>query len=131
MFEDVMENPYPRTEEFPYVFNTGRGTVGQWHTQSRTKEVKFVEDVSSKKAYLYMNTKTAKDHDIKNNDLIRVYSVNGQNAVFSVKVTDNVRPEELFAPIHYIECNKLTPSSYDKYSKEPNYKAATVRFEKC
>jgi assimilatory nitrate reductase catalytic subunit len=131
MFEDVMENPYPRTEEFPYVFNTGRGTVGQWHTQSRTKEVKFVEDVSLKKAYLYMNTKTAKDHDIKNNDLIRVYSVNGQNAVFSVKVTDNVRPEELFAPIHYIECNKLTPSSYDKYSKEPNYKAATVRFEKC
>ena len=27
-------------------------------------------------------------------------------------------------------CNKLTPSNYDKYSKEPNYKGATCRFEK-
>jgi assimilatory nitrate reductase catalytic subunit len=129
-FEEVMENPLPRTKEFPYILNTGRGTVGQWHTQSRTKEVKFVEDVSLKKAYLYMNEETAAAKGIKNNDYIRVYSANGQNAVFMVKVTDNVRPEELYAPIHYIECNKLTPSIYDKYSKEPNYKAAPVRFEK-
>ena len=38
VFEEVRENPYPPTEEFPYVFNTGRGSVGQWHTQSRTKK---------------------------------------------------------------------------------------------
>ena len=43
VFEEVRENPLPTTEEFPWVFNTGRGSVGQWHTQSRTKEVKFVE----------------------------------------------------------------------------------------
>ena len=100
-----MENPMPTTEEFPYVFNTGRGSVGQWHTQSRTKEVKFVEDVS-------------------------LYSANGQNAEFAVKITDHVREDELYAPIHYIECNKLTPSIYDSYSKEPSYKSAAVRFEK-
>ena len=130
VFEEPMENPIPVTEEFPLVFNTGRGTVGQWHTQSRTREVKFVEDVSLKKAYLYMNTKLAAENDIKDMDEIRVYSSNGQNAVFSVKVTDNVQYGELFAPIHYIECNKLTPSSYDKYSREPNYKGGTCRFEK-
>lgn len=131
IFEEVRENPYPLTEEFPFVFNTGRGTVGQWHTQSRTKEVKFVEDVTLKHAYLYMNTEVAQENGIRENDKIRVFSVNGQNAVFSVKLTDNVRRQELYAPIHYVECNKLTPSSYDPYSKEPNYKAATVRFEKC
>ena len=130
IFEEPMENPIPVTEEFPLVFNTGRGTVGQWHTQSRTKEVKFVEDVSLKKAYLYMNTKLAEENGIREMDEIRVYSSNGQNAVFSVKVTDNVQYGELFAPIHYIECNKLTPSSYDKYSREPNYKGGTCRFEK-
>ena len=130
IFEEPMENPIPVTEEFPLVFNTGRGTVGQWHTQSRTKEVKFVEDVSLKKAYLYMNTKLAAENGIREMDEIRVYSSNGQNAVFSVKVTDNVQYGELFAPIHYIECNKLTPSSYDKYSREPNYKGGTCRFEK-
>lgn len=131
MFEDVMENPIPQTKEFPFVFNTGRGSVGQWHTQSRTKEVKFVEDVSLKRAYLYMNTQTAAENGIKENDSIRVYSSNGQNAVFSVKITDNVSHDELYAPIHYIECNKLTPSVYDKYSREPNYKGGTCRFEKC
>ena len=130
IFEEPLENPIPVTEEFPLVFNTGRGTVGQWHTQSRTKEVKFVEDVSLKKAYLYMNTKLAAENGVGEMDEIRVYSSNGQNAVFSVKVTDNVQYGELFAPIHYIECNKLTPSSYDKYSREPNYKGGTCRFEK-
>ena len=130
IFEEPLENPIPVTKEFPLIFNTGRGTVGQWHTQSRTKEVKFVEDVSLKKAYLYMNTKLAAENGVREMDEIRVYSSNGQNAVFSVKVTDNVQYGELFAPIHYIECNKLTPSSYDKYSREPNYKGGTCRFEK-
>ncbi|MDO4313533.1 MAG: molybdopterin-dependent oxidoreductase [Eubacteriales bacterium] len=130
MFEDVRENPLPTSSEFPYVFNTGRGSVGQWHTQSRTKEVKFVEDVSVKKAYLYMNPKLAEEYGVQETDEIRVYSANGQNAVFAVKLSENVQYEELYAPIHYIECNKLTPSVYDSYSKEPSYKATPVRFER-
>lgn len=130
IFEKPLENPMPTTEEFPFVFNTGRGSVGQWHTQSRTKEVKFVEDVSLKKAYLYMHPEIAKSQGVKENDRICVFSANGQNADFTVKITDNVREDELYAPIHYIECNKLTPSIYDSYSKEPSYKSAAVRFEK-
>ena len=130
VFEEPLPNPYVPNEEFPIVFNTGRGTVGQWHTQSRTKEVRFVEDVSSKKAYLYMNTKQAEENDIHHMDKVRVYSVNGQDAVFHVLITDDVPYNQLYAPIHYIECNKLTPSSYDKYSREPNYKGGICRFEK-
>ena len=130
LFEEPLENPYVPSEEFPLVFNTGRGTVGQWHTQSRTKEVRFVEDVSPKKAYLFMNRKMAEENDVHEMDRIRVFSVNGQNADFFVKVTDNVPYDQLYAPIHYIECNKLTPSNYDKYSREPNYKGAVCRFEK-
>ena len=130
IYEEPLENPIPVTDEFPLVFNTGRGSVGQWHTQSRTKEVKFVEDVSLKRAYLYMNTQLAKENDIHDMDEIRVFSSNGKDAIFAVKVTDNVQYGELYAPIHYIECNALTPSSYDKYSREPNYKGGTCRFEK-
>lgn len=129
VFETPRKNPLPLTDRYPFVLNTGRGSVGQWHTQTRTKEVQFIEDVSIKEAYLYMNSKLAAEKDIKENDKIRVYSVNGQNAEFYVKVTDHVRYEELYAPIHYIECNKLTPSLYDPYSKEPSYKATPVYFE--
>ncbi|WP_333657289.1 molybdopterin oxidoreductase family protein [Tissierella praeacuta] len=130
IFEDAKENPLPTTEEFPYVLNTGRGTVGQWHTQTRTKEVQFIEDVSIKKSYIYMNSKLALENGIKENDFIRVYSINGEDADFFVKMTDNLRYEQLYAPIHYIECNKLTPSLYDPYSKEPSYKATPIYFEK-
>ena len=130
MFEDVMENPLPTTEEFPLVLNTGRGTVGQWHTQTRTREVRFIEDVSSEAAYIYINTKLAEENGIKENDMIRVHSINGESADFMAKVTDNQRCEELYAPLHYLECNKLTPSLYDPYSKEPSYKTTPINIEK-
>lgn len=121
IFEDVKENPLPTSEEFPLIFNTGRGTVGQWHTQTRTREVRFIEDVSIDTAYIFMNTKLAEEKNIKENDMIRVNSINGESADFMVKITDNQRYEELYAPMHYLECNKLTPSIYDPYSKEPSY----------
>lgn len=130
VFEDVRENPLPTTEEFPVVLNTGRGTVGQWHTQSRTREIEAVCGVSAKEAYILVNTEAAKEAGINENDKIRVYSINGHNAEFIARLTDDVRYNELYAPIHYIECNKLTASLYDPYSKEPSYKATPVRFEK-
>lgn len=129
-FEAPMENPLPLTEEYPYLFNTGRGSVGQWHTQSRTSEVQFIGDVSAREAYLFMNPGTAAAYDLKENDRILVHSVNGEKAGFQVRISDQVREKELYAPIHYIDCNKLTPSVYDPYSKEPSYKATPVWFEK-
>lgn len=38
-FEDIAENPTKTSDEFPYILNTGRGTVGQWHTQVRSREI--------------------------------------------------------------------------------------------
>ncbi|MBZ0311999.1 molybdopterin oxidoreductase family protein [Clostridium butyricum] len=130
VFEDVKENPLPTSEEFPLIFNTGRGTVGQWHTQTRTREVRFIEDVSIETAYIFMNTKLAEEKNIKENDMIRVNSINGESADFMVKITDDQRYEELYAPMHYLECNKLTPSIYDPYSKEPSYKTTPINIEK-
>ena len=130
-FEAPKENPLPVTQGFPYVFNTGRGSVGQWHTQSRTSEVRFIGDVSAKEAYLYMNPDTAAAGHIEENNWVRVHSANGQQADLRVRISEQVRPGELYAPIHYIECNKLTPSIYDPYSKEPSYKATPVWFEKA
>ena len=131
VFEKVMENPLPNTEEFPYTLNTGRGTVGQWHTQSRTREVRFVEDVSAKKAYAYVNTKLAEELGVKENESIIVDSINGNSEKFVVKKTDNVRYDEIYVPLHYIECNSLTPSLYDPYSKEPSYKTTPINIRKA
>lgn len=130
MFEQPLDNPIQVSEEYPYIFNSGRGTVGQWHTQTRTREIPFVSDAVSQDAYVYMNPSLAKEKQIEDNDIIEISSNNGQSALFVVRMSEDVQERELYAPIHYIECNKLTPSVYDKYSKEPSYKMAAVNFRR-
>ncbi len=130
MFETPPQNPMPQNDEFPYIFNTGRGTVGQWHTQSRTREVHFVEDVSLKHAYCYIHRELANKLGVKEGECVTLHSCNGQSADFYVKVSEDVQKDEIYAPIHYVECNKLTPSVYDPYSKEPSYKGAVVNIER-
>ncbi len=90
IFEEVMENPIPCTKEFPYYLNNGRGTAGQWHTLTRTREIRWVTDVTSEKAYAFFNTKLLEDLGIKENEVVRLESINGQSSDFIVRSTDNV-----------------------------------------
>lgn len=129
LFENISENPVKETEEYPYILNTGRGTVGQWHTQTRTREIAFTNNVVEKEAYIYVNREDAEKLGIKTNDYINLSSINGNKSKFVAKVTDDVKKGQLYAPLHYIETNALTPSVYDTYSKEPSYKTVAVNIE--
>jgi assimilatory nitrate reductase catalytic subunit len=126
IFEKPREDTPKQSAEFPYFLNTGRGTVGQWHTQTRTREVAYVSDVSVEKAHVFINTQLAKEKNITDNDLVEIASYNGQSARFLARLTGNVDYEQIYAPLHYIETNKLTLSLYDNYSKEPSYKYTLV-----
>jgi len=130
MYEDVMDIPNPVTEEFPYVLNTGRTTVGQWHTQTRTSAIPMVEDASIKEAHVLINPELAIELNIRENEKLVISSSNGQKRVFFAKISENVKKYDLFAPIHYLETNALTPSVYDTYSKEPSFKYMPVKIEK-
>lgn len=130
IFEDVTENPNATNEEFPFNLNTGRGTVGQWHTHTRTREIQAVTNIVSQKAYVDINRKDAERLDIKENDEVLIHSSNGHTSKFIARLTDNLKEKDLYAPIHYIETNLLTPSVFDPYSKEPSYKTVQVNIEK-
>lgn len=130
IFEDVTENPNATNEEFPFNLNTGRGTVGQWHTHTRTREIKAVTNIVSQKAYVDINRKDAERLNIKENDEVLIHSSNGNTSKFIARLTDNLKEKDLYAPIHYIETNLLTPSVFDPYSKEPSYKTVQVNIEK-
>ncbi|MDM0466197.1 nitrate reductase [Clostridium perfringens] len=130
IFEDVTENPNVTNEEFPFNLNTGRGTVGQWHTHTRTREIQAVTNIVSQKAYVDINRKDAEKLDIKENDEVLIHSSNGHTSKFIARLTDNLKEKTLYAPIHYIETNLLTPSVFDPYSKEPSYKTVQVNIEK-
>ena len=130
IFEDVTENPNATNEEFPFNLNTGRGTVGQWHTHTRTREIQAVTNIVPQKAYVDINRKDAERLDIKENDEVLIHSSNGHTSKFIARLTDNLKEKTLCAPIHYIETNLLTPSVFDPYSKEPSYKTVQVNIEK-
>jgi assimilatory nitrate reductase catalytic subunit len=130
VFEDITENPVPVNDEFPYILNTGRGTVGQWHTMTRSNEIVRVGDANSKEAYIYISNALGNKLAISNKDKIKVSSINGKSSEFISILTDDVPMDMLYAPIHYIETNNLTLSIYDPYSKEPSFKYAPVNIVK-
>ena len=128
-FEDIAENPTVASEEFPYIFNSGRGTVGQWHTQVRSREIE-ANNIYSKESYVLMNPELAKELNIAENERVKIASQNGVTSEFNVVYSDTVKKNYLYAPIHYIETNSLTPSIYDPYSKEPSFKTVAVNIIK-
>ena len=130
IYEDVVPVPYEQSEEYPYLFNTGRGTVGQWHTQTRTREIPDVFSIVPHEGYVNINTDLADELGIKDNETIKITSPNGVSNNFLVKLSRTVKKDQIYAPMHYIEANSLLPSIFDTYSKEPNFKYVPVKIEK-
>ena len=130
VFDEILENPLPTTEAFPYILNTRRDTVGQWHTQVRSREISMVEDAYPEMAYIYIHPALAAEKGIEMNEVFEVSSINGESARFMAKLSENVPMNQLYAPMHYIETNKLTPSLYDPFSKEPSYKTTPINIQK-
>lgn len=130
IYEDIINPPFEQNEEYPYILNTGRGTVGQWHTQTRTREIPDVEAIIMKQGYININTDLAEELGIRENDIVKVSSPNGISNDFLVKLSRTVKKDQIYAPMHYIEANSVLPSIFDTYSKEPNYKYGPVKIEK-
>lgn len=131
IYEDVAENPHKQaTPEFPYILNTGRATVGQWHTQTRTREIGLVNMATMKDAYVLINPELGKELELKEGEKVIIASVNGQESKFDIKFSDTIKKNHIYAPLHYIETNNLTESVFDTYSKEPSYKFAAVNIKK-
>lgn len=130
IYEDVATFPYEQSKEYPYLFNTGRGTVGQWHTQTRTREIPDVFSIVPHQAYVNINTDLAHELGILDNEIIKITSPNGVSNNFLVKLSRTVKKDQIYAPMHYIETNSLLPSIFDTYSKEPNFKYVPVKIEK-
>ena len=130
IYEDVAPVEYEQSEEYPYLFNTGRGTVGQWHTQTRTREIPDVFSIVPHEGYVNINTDLASEIGINENDKVKLTSPNGITNTFLVKLSRTVKKDQIYAPMHYIETNSLLTSTFDTYSKEPNFKYVPVKLEK-
>lgn len=130
IFEDFKAEGETPNEKYPYYLLTGRGTVLQFHTQTRTWKAPRLQKESLKDPYCEINEEDAKQLDIENNDLITITSRRGQCTIKAI-VGNSSRQGYIFIPMHYSEANLHTISSFDPYSREPSFKTGAVHIAKA
>lgn len=128
--EEPRPLPEPTTSKFPLTLLTGRGSVAQWHTQTRTAKSAVLRKLYPEEMYVEINPLDAAEREIGSGDLVLVTSQRGA-AQGRAMVTPAVQPGQLFIPMHYEATNRLTHPSFDPYSHQPSYKACAVRIERA
>ena len=120
--------PPPETAEadYPLILLTGRGTVAQWHTQTKTGKVEMLKKMYPREPYLDLHPDDAAGLGVEAESWVKVSSARGRVKV-RARVTDRVGPGQVFLPMHYPETNILTCPHFDPHSREPSYKYAAVR----
>lgn len=129
MFEDIAEPPETLDSEYPFVLMTGRGSVSQWHTLTRSDKAPLLKRMSPDPDYAEINPSDAARLRLAADESVIIYSRRGEANV-RVKITANIPAGQLFMPMHYHQTNNLTIASFDPYSKQPSFKYAAVNIRK-
>lgn len=128
--DDIQPLPEPTSTQYPVTLLTGRGTVSQWHTQTRTRQSPVLRMLYPQEAYIEISPVDADQWDILHGDRVTIESRRGRiEAVASVTAT--VRRGQAFMPMHYEQTNRLTLSHFDPHSGQPSYKDCAVRISSC
>ncbi len=125
LFEAPREMPEAVDAEYPLFLLTGRGTSSQWHTNTRTGKSDVLRKLYPAKAYAEINPADAERLGITQGSLVTIRSRRGAIEV-SAFVTETVRAGQIFLPMHYAAVNQLTSPVFDRYSRQPSYKATAV-----
>jgi len=128
-FEDISDPPEKPSDEFPFILLTGRGSVAQWHTLTRSNKSEMLRRYSPPEAYVEINQADAKRFSIDQNEWVVVSSKRGEIKA-KAKLGDNVQPGQVFIPMHYREANILTFPAFDPYSRQPSFKYSAVNVKK-
>lgn len=138
------------SEAFPLVLNTGR-IRDQWHTMTRTGKAETLNRHIDQ-AFVSIHPDDAASYQVEEGDLVALRSAvsdhqpnkgaendsqPGAKVVLSVKVDNNQRTGEVFAPIHWSKTNSSSASiaylfsgAKDPISGQPELKHAAVALEK-
>jgi anaerobic selenocysteine-containing dehydrogenase len=130
LFEEITEPPEKPDNEYPFILMTGRGSVSQWHTLTRTDKAPILKRMSPDPDYVEINSRDAEKLGISPDTWVMVSSRRGEAKV-RAKVTDSVQPGQMFMPMHFSQTNNLTMSSFDPYSKQPSFKYAVVNIRRA
>lgn len=127
--DEITAMPEPANDEFPILLLTGRGTVSQWHTQTRTSKSKVLQKLYPQRPYVEIHPTDASLIGVRNGESVCVRSRRGQ-ATVTAMVTPTVGRSQAFIPMHYDVTNQLTLSHFDPQSRQPSYKNCAVSITK-
>jgi len=125
LFEDVAEVPEREGGDYPFVLLSGRGSVAQWHTHTRTGKVDMLKKMYPPEPYVEIHQDDASSLGIEPDGRVIVRSRRGEVRVRAA-VGESVGRGVVFMPMHYFETNLLTCPAFDPLSREPSYKYAAV-----
>lgn len=123
--------PAAKTEPcFPFRLNTGR-LRDQWHTMTRTALSPRLS-AHLPEPFLDIHPADARRLGVSAADLVRLTSPIG-SAILRARLTDSVRPGQVFAPIHWTgetapsaRIDALVAAATDPVSGQPESKASVV-----
>ena len=127
--DEVSPPPESPDDDYPMWLLTGRGTVSQWHTGTRTSKSPVLRTLYPKDAYVEMHPGDADRMGITNGSAVRLRSRRGTADAVAM-VVPTVSPGQMFMPMHYEATNRLTLSHFDPHSRQPSYKDCAVHLEK-
>lgn len=130
LVDPVAAPPEEPDDEYPFLLLTGRGTVAQWHTQTRTAKVAMLRKLYPAELLVRMHPDDAAKLELQEEEKVSVVSRRGTASAY-VTISDEVQKGHVFMPMHYFDTNLLTFPVFDPYSHQPGYKYAAVRVEKA
>ncbi|PCI26671.1 MAG: nitrate reductase [SAR324 cluster bacterium] len=126
--EESRPLPEAPDDEYDFLLLTGRGTIAQWHTQTRTENSALLRKSSPQEIYVEINPHDASQLNIQSKDWIQITSRRGSIKA-RVFITPHIGQRQLFIPMHYKEVNELTNPSFDPYSAQPSFKDCAVKIQ--
>ena len=125
IFENIAQVPEKEGGEYPFILLTGRGSVDQLHTQTRTCKVEMLRRMYPAEPYVEINPEDAHSLGVGPADWVTVRSRRDEVRV-KVAEAERVGKGVVFMAMHYSETNRLTFPAFDPQSREPSYKYAAV-----
>ena len=118
--------PEPPDESYPFVLLTGRGSVSQWHTETRTAKSPVLRKLHPRESHVEIHPADAAPLGIGLDTEVAVESRRGRVHARAL-VTATVGRGRVFLAMHAASTNRLTDPVFDPYSRQPSYKACAVR----
>lgn len=125
LFENWEAPAEEPNRDYPLYLLSGRGTIVQWMSNTRTGRSAALKKVMEDEAYAEISQEDADVYSLRDGEKVELKSLHGCVQV-NVKISKTVAKGYVYLPFHYETTNKLVNDAFDTYSGQPSFKTGAV-----